>query len=575
MHNRQHWDIEITQPLSLNEHFIHSKGDKNKGNDRKMATTSPLDHLRTRCLSAAEGIYQECQTALSTTTTAAAATGLAGCEESLLQLLQRQAGIISNLFTDRMDRPEDGEGYERKLGLLLKRLDDLASVAYSRFYAYLFKDLPVCWRQLYTDASILKFSVVFLDWASTWTWKEQTRAPGNEIPLDEMVRTLDLALILAGAAGEKRGRRWIDEAFGLLEEVWRHSSSTSPLWRGEVAMDLEAREGGDHKVEARPAKKRRVSLEDSHSKPPWRDCPSFSTSEPFTPPIKHPIRRINAISMEEFQAYLDKSSGRPDPMVISGLVDDRPARTSHPWRKPAYLLSRTFDGRRLVPVEIGRSYVDEGWSQKIIPFGEFLGDYIDSTVTANSAAFPEDDEKEGKQKEKKIAYLAQHQLLTQLPALRSDVLIPDLCYTAPPPHPTDSSQDQGELEEPQLNAWFGPPGTITPLHTDPYHNLLVQVVGRKYVRLYPPWETHRMRKRGKEGGVEMGNTSLVDVGVVEGWDGKSAGEGEIGDDGLEEFRKVPYLECILEEGDTLYIPIGWWHYVRGLSVSFSVSFWWN
>jgi lysine-specific demethylase 8 len=65
--------------------------------------------------------------------------------------------------------------------------------------------------------------------------------------------------------------------------------------------------------------------------------------------------------------------------------------------------------------------------------------------------------------------------------------------------------------------------------------------------------------------------------------GGGAGEDEGGNgsgDGSErewqeEFKKVEYLDCILGEGDVLYIPVGWWHYVRGLSVSFSVSFWWN
>ncbi|KAM7203806.1 hypothetical protein V8F20_003812 [Naviculisporaceae sp. PSN 640] len=543
-----------------------------------MATASPRFQFRTHCLSAAEGIYQDCQTSLSATTSTTTTTTpgcFTGCEEPLIQLLQRQAGIISNLFSNELGTPRDKEAYERNMGLVMTRLDDLASVAYSRFYAYLFKDLPVCWRQLYTDAAILKFALLYLAWDRDGKDKE-------ELPLDEMVRTLDLALILAGGAGEKRGRRWIDRAFGLLEGVWRDSSPTSSVRRSDSEMD-KAEETGGQIVDRRPVKKRRLEGTDDHSKTGWKEDPSFSTFEPFTPPIKRPVRRTNAMSMEEFQAYLDRSSGRPDPMAISGLVDDWPARTNHPWKKPAYLLSRTFDGRRLVPVEIGRSYVDEGWSQKIIPFGEFLAEYIDSSTAANSSFQTGDEGKDkDKKKKNKVAYLAQHQLLTQLPLLRSDVLIPDLCYTAPPSHPTESSEDQEELEQPQLNAWFGPPGTITPLHTDPYHNLLVQVVGRKYVRLYPPWETHRMRKRGREGGVEMGNTSLVDVGVVEGWDvpgpggEKEEGNEEMGDDDRwEDFRKVPYLECILEEGDTLYIPIGWWHYVRGLSVSFSVSFWWN
>ncbi|KVH90819.1 JmjC domain-containing protein [Cynara cardunculus var. scolymus] len=45
-----------------------------------------------------------------------------------------------------------------------------------------------------------------------------------------------------------------------------------------------------------------------------------------------------------------------------------------------------------------------------------------------------------------------------------------------------------------------------------------------------------------------------------------------------EFPKIQDLEfvdCILEEGEMLYIPPKWWHYVRSLTTSLSVSFWWS
>jgi [histone H3]-dimethyl/trimethyl-L-lysine36 demethylase len=50
----------------------------------------------------------------------------------------------------------------------------------------------------------------------------------------------------------------------------------------------------------------------------------------------------------------------------------------------------------------------------------------------------------------------------QINELRRDIFIPDYCFTG-----------GGELRS--LNAWFGPAGTVTPLHHDPHHNILAQV----------------------------------------------------------------------------------------------------
>ncbi|MCJ1427900.1 hypothetical protein MMC29_005806 [Sticta canariensis] len=377
--------------------------------------------------------------------------------------------------------------------------------------------------------------------------------------IEEVVRTLDMAVIMAGGIG----RESLIEA--LLTALQTHIDP--------------------HPSALVPSRKR---LKIGPSSIDHNDVDEFPTSSPpgiFVPKITFPVpTRASPPSMMAFESHMREDGGRGDgPLVIKGALEHWPAMTERPWRSRGYLMRRTLGGRRLVPVEVGRSYTDEGWGQRILTFGAFLDEYL--MRKGHGDGEEEDEETRGA----KIGYLAQHDLFAQIPSLRNDICVPDYCYTAPPPLSHLQKRQTPQLSEPLLNAWLGPAGTVSSLHTDPYHNILCQVVGRKYVRLYRPDQTEKLYPRGMEQGgvVDMSNTSQVDkveveeftkmnadVGLVEAGEKTGQGRGEE-EDKFPLFRTASYQETILNEGECLYIPAGWWHYVRSLTVSFSVSFWWN
>lgn len=212
------------------------------------------------------------------------------------------------------------------------------------------------------------------------------------------------------------------------------------------------------------------------------------------------------------------------PVVIEDAMSYWPSMNEHRW---SLQYIKQVAGRRLVPVEMGSKYTDDSWTQKLITINEFIEDHI------------ENDSGE-------IGYLAQHQLFDQVPELKDDISTPPYCCV-------------GEKEFVDINAWFGPEGTVSPLHYDPKHNCLSQVVGSKYVRLYDCKYTQNLYPHES---FLLHNTSQVDA---ENPDNTS----------YPNFAAAPYQECILGPGEILYIPAKWWHYVRSLEVSFSVSFWWE
>lgn len=92
--------------------------------------------------------------------------------------------------------------------------------------------------------------------------------------------------------------------------------------------------------------------------------------------------------------------------------------------------------------------------------------------------------------------------------------------------------------------WLGPAGTITPMHHDTCNIMFCQLYGRKRYRLYPP---HTLE-------------------LLDGARSMYAGD----PDASPPNARPRTFD--LEPGETLFIPIGWWHRVEALDVSVSIAF---
>jgi lysine-specific demethylase 8 len=240
------------------------------------------------------------------------------------------------------------------------------------------------------------------------------------------------------------------------------------------------------------------------------------------------ILRLSAPSISTFKnECFDVST----PAILEGCIEHWPALRK--WSDLGYL--DHVAGRRLVPVELGRHYLDDQMNEQLMPLSSFLRNYV--------------------QRGDSQAYLAQHALLDQIPRLRRDIASHDYCGCG-----------EGDVVQ---NAWIGY-GTVSPLHRDKSHNLLAQVVGAKYVRLYKPSESSKLYPVAE--GVHKDVSSQIDLDAFAPTNPYKRREA---------LRKFPlfesasYIDLILLQGEVLYIPPGWWHYVEALEYSCSVSSWWG
>lgn len=99
--------------------------------------------------------------------------------------------------------------------------------------------------------------------------------------------------------------------------------------------------------------------------------------------------------------------------------------------------------------------------------------------------------------------------------------------------------------------WIGPRGTVTPWHHDLTNNLLLQLVGTKRVHLVSSAQTPLMRNHRHCYSQFGGDTGFA---------------GTAGSD------RPQALEVEIGPGEILFIPVGWWHHVVGVTATIGFSF---
>jgi hypothetical protein len=232
------------------------------------------------------------------------------------------------------------------------------------------------------------------------------------------------------------------------------------------------------------------------------------------------IERRGRLSHDEF---MERYVHGCRPVVITDLARDWPALQR--W-SPADLKARF--GHLDVEIQDGRN-ADPNYEENKLAHRRTarLGEFVDRVL----AGGPTND----------------YYMTANNEALRRPELAPLLADIGSLPSYCDASQ----LER-LSSFWFGPAGTVTPLHHDTLMLFHTQIVGRKRWRFISPMETPRLyNHHGVFSPIDVERPDLVRH---------------------PDFALTRLLEVVVEPGETVFLPLAWWHQVTSLDVSLSFSF---
>jgi len=235
------------------------------------------------------------------------------------------------------------------------------------------------------------------------------------------------------------------------------------------------------------------------------------------PPAPTRLPRAVRPTLQRFKQFRRASQA----VLLGGLADDWPDRQNLSLAR----LRERFGNRLISGMPTKHGQLNNDPRAGVIFETVRFGDYVDRLERGDWPEF----------------YLAAPGE-TWFPELRDEVRAPEYCR--------DASWRISRI-------WLSAPQMSAPLHRDVAQNIFVQLIGRKRFYLYPAAATPWLYSNPVRSALP--NYSRFDPEKPD----------------YERFplsRALQPLEVILEPGDAIYLPSGWWHQVRSLDVSLSVSF---
>lgn len=229
------------------------------------------------------------------------------------------------------------------------------------------------------------------------------------------------------------------------------------------------------------------------------------------------IPRVSHLSEREF---LEKYYAANRPVIVEDVVREWPACSK--WTLG--FLKERF-GTEVVSFQRGRG-------------ADHRDAFVDHTRSAPLAEYIRLIESGG---DTNAHYLIAHDRILDKPAFRP--LLKDIHFD---PRYFDGNRALG-----RVFFWLGPKGAITPLHRDLGNVFFAQILGEKRVKMFPSKQMHLVYN-------EVGYHSEVDL-------------EDFSPEKFPLLGKALMLEEVIAPGELLFIPVGWWHWVKSLDITMTVT----